>query len=81
MPKFELTAPNAFIRRATIIDDPALVEARLAELQPDLRIKLFWDAVRGGLGGRNDVTRASAPTAAGVQQWLKTVEDLRTLLA
>lgn len=38
-------------------------------------------AVIGGLGARNDVTRASAPTAAGVQQWLKTVEDLRTILA
>lgn len=81
MQKFELIAPNAFVRRATIIDDPALVEARLQELQPDLKASLFKDAIRGGLGGRNEVTRASAPTAAGVQQWLKTVEDLRTLLA
>jgi GR25 family glycosyltransferase involved in LPS biosynthesis len=79
--KFELTAPNAFVRRATIIDDPALVEARLQELHPDLNAILIRDAIRGGLGGRNEVTRASAPTAAGVQQWLKTVEDLRTLLA
>jgi hypothetical protein len=79
--KFELTASNAFVRRATIIDDPALVDARLQELHPDLKAILFKDAIRGGLGGRNEVTRASAPTAAGVQQWLNTVEDLRTLLA
>ncbi|MCA8067408.1 hypothetical protein [Burkholderia sp. AU38729] len=81
MRNFELTAANAFVRRATIVDDPALVEARLQALHPDLNTILFKDAVRGGLGGRNEVTRASAPTAAGVQQWLKTVEDLRTLLA
>lgn len=81
MRKFELTAPNAFVRRATIIDDPELVDARLKELHSDLTAILFKDAIRGGLGGRNEVTRASAPTAAGVQQWLKTVEDLRTLLA
>ena len=81
MRKFELTAPNALVRRATIIDDPALVDARLQELYSDLKAILFKDAIRGGLGGRNEVTRASAPTAAGVQQWLKTVEDLRTLLA
>jgi hypothetical protein len=79
--KFELTAPNAFVRRATIIDDPAQVEARLQELHPDLKAFLIRDAIRGGLGARNEVTRASAPTAAGVLQWLKTVEDLRTLLA
>ena len=81
MRKFELTAPNAIVRRATIIDDPALVDARLQELHSDLKAILFKDAIRGGLGGRNEVTHASAPTAAGVQQWLKTVEDLRTLLA
>lgn len=80
MRKFELTASNAFVRRATIIDDPVLVEARLQALHSDLNTTLFRDAIRGGLGGRNEVTRASAPTAAGVQQWLKTVEDLRTLL-
>jgi hypothetical protein len=81
VPKLELTASNALARRAAIIDDPAQVEARLHELHPDLKAVLFRDAIRGGLGGRNEVTRASAPTAAGVQQWLKTVEDLRTLLA
>lgn len=81
MQKFDLTAPNAFVRRAKTIDDPALVAVRLQELHPDLKVILFGDAIRGGLGERNEVTRASAPTAAGVRQWLKTVEDLRTLLA
>lgn len=81
MQKFDLTAPNAFVRRASNIDDPALVEERLQELHPDLKAILFKNAIRGGLVGRNEVTPASAPTAAGVQQWLKTVEDLRTLLA
>lgn len=81
MRKFELTAQNEFTTRATIVDDPALVDARLRDLHHDLTATLFQDVIRGGLGRRNDVTRASAPTAAGVQQWLKTVEDLRTLLA
>ncbi|KFX71794.1 hypothetical protein TMS3_0107750 [Pseudomonas taeanensis MS-3] len=81
MSKFELTASNALTRRATIINDPAHVETRLRELHPDLSPILLRDAVTGGLSERNEVTRASAPTAAGVQQWLKTVEDLRTLLA
>lgn len=81
MRKFELTASNTFARRATIIDDSSHVEARLQELHPDLSIIIFRDAIQGGLSGRNEATRASAPTAAGIQQWLKTVEDLRTLLA
>lgn len=81
MRNFELTTSDAFVRRAMLIDDPAVVEARLQELHPDLKAILFMDAVRGGLGARNEVTRASAPTAAGVKQWLQTVEDLRTLLA
>lgn len=81
MRKFKLTASNALARRATIINNPTHVEARLPELHPDLKTVLFRDAIMGGLGGRNEVTRASAPTAAGVQQWLKTVEDLRTVLA
>jgi hypothetical protein len=46
-----------------------------------LNISLFRDAITGGLGGRNDTTLASAPTAAGIQQWLRTVEHVRTLLA
>lgn len=81
MRKFELIAPNTDLRRATIVDDQALVDARLQELHPDLTTVLIRNAIRGGLAGRNEVTRASAPTAAGVQQWLKTVEDLRTMLA
>jgi hypothetical protein len=81
MPKFELVSSNVIARRARIIADPAQVETRLQELHPDLTAILFRDAIMGGLGGRNETTRASAPTAAGVQQWLKTVEDLRTLLA
>ena len=81
MQKFELTPSNNLPRRATIIDDPSHVEARLEKLHLDLKTILFRDAIMGGLGGRNETTRASAPTAAGVQQWLKTVEDLRTLLA
>jgi hypothetical protein len=79
--KFELTAGNAQGLRAPFIDDPAKVEARLRELHPDLSLTLFRNAISGGLSGRNDVTRASAPTAAGIQQWLKTVEDVRTMLA
>lgn len=81
MQNFNLTATNAFAHRAANIQDPALVEERLQELHPDLTTSLLKNAIRGGLGGRNEATRASAPTAAGVQQWLKTVEDLRTLLA
>lgn len=79
--KFELTAGNVQGLRAPFIDDPQKVEARLRELHPDLNMSLFRNAIGGGLAGRNDVTRASAPTAAGIQQWLKTVEDMRTLLA
>lgn len=81
MSEFELSAANDATRRATIIDDPADAEARLRMLHPDLSHALLRNAIMGGLSGRNEVTRASAPTAAGVQQWLNTVEDLRTLLA
>lgn len=81
MSEFELSAANDAIRRAAIIDDPADAEARLRMLHPDLSLSLFRNAVMGGLSARNEVTRASAPTAAGVQQWLNTVEGLRTLLA
>lgn len=80
MREFELTSLSATGRRAAFIDDPDRVEARLLSLHPDLNTRLLRDAILGGLTARNDVTRASAPTAAGVQQWLKTVEDLRTLL-
>ncbi|MCP1649437.1 hypothetical protein [Pseudomonas nitroreducens] len=81
MSEFELSAANDAVRRAAIIDDPADAEARLRMLHPDLSLSLFRNAVMGGLSARNEVTRASAPTAAGVQQWLNTVEGLRTLLA
>jgi len=81
MQNLKLTATNALPSRATIIDNPEHAEERLQELHPDLTINLFRNAITGGLNRRNEVTRASAQTAAGVQQWLKTVEDLRTLLA
>lgn len=80
-PKFELAHYNAFAPRAKTIVEPELVEVRLQELSPDLAIKLLYNAIQSGLGVRNETTRASAIIAAGVQQWLKTVEELRTLLS
>lgn len=80
MQEFQLVPSSALGHRAKFIDAPTEVEARLASLHPSLSSKLLRDAILAGLSARNDVTRASAPTAAGVQQWLKTVEDLRTLL-
>ncbi|WP_043350120.1 hypothetical protein [Cupriavidus basilensis] len=79
--KFELAHSAAFASRAKTVTDAALVEARLQELSADLVTKLLYNAVLSGLGARNDTTRASAVTAAGVQQWLKTVEVLRTQLS
>lgn len=82
MRKFELTPPSSRNHTAKVVlTDPIGVEARLLELHPDLKPTLFRSVVIGGLSARNEVTRASAPTAAGVKQWLATVEDLRTLLA
>ncbi len=80
-PKFELTQSNIVSPRAKTIVEPELVEARLRELSPDLATRLLYNAVRNGLDARNETTLASAVTAAGVQQWLKTVEVLRTLLS
>lgn len=80
-PKFELANSNVFAPRVKIIVEPEVVEARLQELSQDLAIKLLYNAIQSGLGVRNETTRASANTAAGVQQWLKTVEELRTLLS
>lgn len=80
MHEFELLPSSARGRRAEFIAGPAQVEARLVSLHPNLSSRLLREAILAGLSARNDVTRASAPTAAGVQQWLKTVEDLRTLL-
>jgi hypothetical protein len=77
---FELDYSNAFAPRAKAITEPELVEARLRELASDLVISLLHNAIHSGLGARNDTTRASAATAAGLQQWLKTVEELRTQL-
>lgn len=79
--KFQLAHSNAFAPRAKAISEPALVEARLQKLSPDLSTELLHNAVLSGLGARNDTTNASAVTAAGVQQWLKTVEALRTQLS
>jgi hypothetical protein len=80
-PKFKLAYSNAFAPRAKTIVDPSLVDARLQELSPDLVVSLLTNVIQSGLGARNDTTRASAVTAAGVQQWLKTVEELRTQLS
>lgn len=81
MDKFLLIPRDAGKRRAPIIDDPMKVEARLRELHPDLNPTLLHYAISGGLDQRNEVTPASAPTAAGSLQWHKTVNDLRYLLA
>lgn len=81
MSEFKLSASNSAARRATIFDDPAQADARIRALHPDLCLVLFRNAIMGGLSGRNEVSRASAPTAAGIQQWLSTVENLRMLLA
>lgn len=79
-PKFELSYSDAVASRAKAVTEPELVEARLQELSSDLVISLLHNAIQGGLEARNDITHASAVTAAGVQQWFKTVEHLRTQL-
>ncbi|MCY1261616.1 hypothetical protein D9M68_109520 [compost metagenome] len=81
MSKFKLAHSNTFAPRAKTVTEAALVEARLQELSADLATKLLNNAILSGLGARNETTRASAVTAAGVQQWLKTVEELRTQLS
>lgn len=81
MSKFELVASNTSVRQVEIVQDLSQVEARLQELHPDLHLDLLKDVISAGLARRNDVTRASAPTAAGIQQWLGTVANLRTRLA
>jgi hypothetical protein len=48
MSKFELTAHNEFVKRATIVDDPVLVDTRLQDIHSDLKAILFRDAIRGG---------------------------------
>lgn len=79
--KFELAYSNVLTPRAKTIVEAELVETRLQELSPDLSNRLLHNSIQSGLGARNDTTRASAVTAAGVQQWFRTVEALRTLLS
>lgn len=78
--EFKLIHSNASEQQEQTVIDPALVEARLKELSADLSIAFLREVVEGGLRARNDTTFASPPTAAGVLQWLKTVEVLRTRL-
>lgn len=79
--KFTLVHSNGPAPRAKALIEPLLVEARLQELSADLVVSLLTNAIQSGLGARNDTTRASAITAAGLQQWLKTVEELRFQLS
>lgn len=78
---FELVHSDSSAPRAKALTEPLLVEARLQELSTDLVLTLLYNAVQSGLGARNDTTPASAVTAAGLQQWLKTVEELRFQLS
>jgi len=80
MPNFVLTPSNLVTHKSTIINTLPELQARLNSLHPVLSLTLLREAITSGLNGR-EVSHASAPTAAGVQQWLKTVESLRTLLA
>jgi len=75
-----LTHTGNFANRARTIVDSPLVNARLRELSSDLTTDLFYKVIFSGLGARNEITHASATTAAGIKQWLQTVETLRTLL-
>jgi len=77
---FALTAPNISSSCDNVIDDPEQRAAHLQKLHPDLEEALFYEVMGAGLARRRETTRASAPGAAGVQQWLETVESTRTLL-
>ena len=79
-PKFDLTHSGVAAPRAKVVVDAALVQARLQELSPHLTMDLLNNVIQAGLGARNETTEASAVTAAGVLQWLKTVDTLRMLL-
>lgn len=81
MNNFELIANNIVVSQANTVQKPAEAEERLQELHPDLSLALLKDVIAAGLSARNNVTRASAPTAAGIQQWLGTLENLRARLA
>lgn len=76
---FELAFSNPL--SGQVVSDSALVEARLQELSPDLTKRMLSDVVAQALNERNEITEASAPTEAGVLQWLKTVKLLRTWLS
>lgn len=79
--EFKLVHSSAPGLRGKTVIDSVLVEARLKELSSDLSLSLLSEVIRSGLSARNETTRASAVIAAGVQQWLKTVEELRTRLS
>jgi len=80
MEPFKLTASNPIVRPVKIMDEPQQIADYLQQLHPHLTRDLFDEAIRCGLEGRNDTTPASAPQAPGTQQWMKTVEGLRTVL-
>lgn len=79
--EFKLVHSDAPELRSRTVTDLALVEVRLKELSEDLSLSLLTEVIQSGLSARNETTRASAVIAAGVQQWLKTVEELRTRLS
>lgn len=78
---FELQSHDVLQLRAKTVLEPEHIRSRLGELSPHLSAQLVSNAIVSGLSARNDTTRASAVTAPGLQQWLKTVETLRLLLS
>lgn len=72
--------PDAFSQLAKTVVDPDEVRLRLLQLHSDLTLELLSKAILKGLSARNDTTKASASTAAGLKQWLDTLEELRNLL-
>jgi len=76
---FALTFSNPLT--GPVVTDVELVEARLQELHPTLTSSILADAVAQALNERNESTEASAPTEAGVSQWLKLVKLVRTWLS
>lgn len=79
--EFKLVSSNTPGLRGKTVVDLALVEVRLKELSSDLSLSLLSEVIWSGLSARNETTPASAVIAAGVLQWLKTVETLRTRLS
>lgn len=76
---FELAISNPLT--GPVVTESSIIEARLQELHPTLTKRLLDDAVAQSLQERNEATPASAPTEAGVSQWLKLVKVLRTWLS